>query len=322
MDALPITERNGFGHASRHPGKMHACGHDGHTVMLLAAAQHLARDRRFDGTVQLVFQPAEERGGGARRMINDGLFERFPMDAIFGLHNWPGLEAGHFAVKAGAVFASSNEFRILISGKSAHAAMPHQGIDPVPVACQMVQAFQTIVTRNKRPLDTAVISVTMIRAGEAINAIPDSCELRGTVRTFTAETLDLVEQRMKTVAEGTCAAYGATSQVDFRRNYPATVNHSAETEFVRGELAALAGDDRVHELDPTMAAEDFSFYLQQKPGCYFLIGNGHGGHRPPGHGPGPCLLHNPSYDFNDDLIPVGAAAWVRLAEAYLGGQRR
>ncbi|MEZ5620517.1 MAG: M20 aminoacylase family protein [Burkholderiaceae bacterium] len=322
IDALPMTEHNRFAHASRHPGRMHACGHDGHTAMLLAAAKHLAANRRFDGSVVLVFQPAEEGGGGAREMIADGLFERFPMEAIFGAHNWPGMAVGQFALAPGPVFASSNDFQITISGKGAHGAMPNLGIDPVPAACQMVQAFQTIVTRNKRPLDTAVISVTMIHAGEATNVIPDTCTLGGTARTFTTEVLDLVERRMKAVAEATAAAFECGVEFQFRRNYPPTINHAAETDFARELLAEVVGAGNVLPFEPTMGAEDFSYYLQHKPGCYFLIGNGDGSHRAGGHGLGPCMLHNPSYDFNDDLIPLGATAWVRLAEKWLASPRR
>jgi hippurate hydrolase len=298
IDALPMTEHNQFAHASTHPGKMHACGHDGHTAMLLAAARHLARHRNFDGTVYLVFQPAEEGGGGAREMMKDGLFEQF-------------------ALKSGGMLASSNEFRIVIRGKGSHAALPHNGIDPVPIACQMVQGFQTIITRNRRPVDPGVISVTMIHAGEATNVVPDSCELQGTVRTFTFELLDLIEQRMKEVAEHTCAAFGATCEFSFTRNYPPTINHVKETEFARRVLGSVVGVDNVVEFEPTMGAEDFSFFLQAKPGCYFMIGNGDGAHREGGHGLGPCMLHNPSYDFNDELIPLGATAWVRLAEEWL-----
>ena len=321
IDALPMTEHNHFAHRSRHPGKMHACGHDGHTAMLLAAAKHLAKQRNFDGTVYLVFQPAEEGGGGAREMMKDGLFEKFPMEAIFGAHNWPGMAVGQFGLKSGPVFASSNEFKITIRGKGAHAALPHNGIDPVLVAAQMVQAFQTIVTRNKKPIETAVISVTMIHAGEATNVIPDSCELQGTVRTFTTEVLDLVQRRMQQIAEATCAAFDAGCEFAFHRNYPPTVNHAAETEFARTLLGEVVGPQNVLEFEPTMGAEDFSFFLQEKPGCYFLIGNGDGAHREGGHGLGPCMLHNPSYDFNDDLIPLGATAWVRLAEKWLATPR-
>jgi len=321
IDALPMTEHNQFAHASRHPGKMHACGHDGHTAMLLGAAKHLAKHRHYDGTVYLIFQPAEEGGGGAREMIRDGLFEKFPMEAVFGAHNWPGMAAGQFALKPGPCFASSNEFRITIRGKGAHAAMPHNGIDPVPVACQMVQAFQTIITRNKRPIDAGVISVTMIHTGEATNVVPDSCEIQGTVRTFTHEVLDLIESRMKAVAEHTCAAFGTGCEFEFVRNYPPTINHPAETEFARRVLGEMVGADNVLDFEPTMGAEDFSYYLLDKPGCYFLMGNGDGSHREGGHGLGPCMLHNPSYDFNDELIPLGATMWVRLAEAWLAQPR-
>jgi amidohydrolase len=305
MDALPVTEFNTFGHASVNHGKMHACGHDGHTTMLLSAAQYLSSHRNFDGTVYLIFQPAEEGGGGAREMIKEGLFEQFPMDAV----------------NAGPAFGSSNDFSITIRGKGAHAAMPHNGIDPVPVACQIVQAFQTIISRNKRPIDAGVISVTMIRCGEATNVIPDSCELRGTVRTFTLEVLDMIEQRMLQVAHATCAAFDATCDFTFKRNYPPTINHATEAEFVRGVLSQLVGAPNVKVFEPTMGAEDFSFYLLERPGCYFVIGNGDGTHRLGGHGAGPCMLHNPSYDFNDELIPLGASMWVRLAESWLSAPR-
>ena len=317
MDALPMQEFNTFSHASVHPGKMHACGHDGHTAMLLAAAQHLAKNRDFDGTVYLIFQPAEEGGGGAREMIKDGLFEQFPMEAVFGMHNWPGAAVGQFAASAGPVMASSNEFKITIRGKGGHAALPHNGLDPVPVACQMVQAFQTIISRNKKPIDAGVISVTMIHAGEATNVIPDSCELRGTVRTFTIEVLDMIERRMREVAEHTCAAFEVTCEFEFVRNYPPTINSSREAEFARQVMASIVGADKVLVQEPTMGAEDFSYMLQAKPGCYSFIMNGDGAHREMGHGGGPCMLHNPSYDFNDALIPLGATYWVRLAEGWL-----
>ena len=321
MDALPMQEFNTFDHASRHPGKMHACGHDGHTAMLLAAAQHLAQHRDFDGTVYLIFQPAEEGGGGAREMIKDGLFERFPMEAVFGMHNWPGMAVGQFAVSPGPVMASTSEFKITIRGKGGHAAMPHTGIDPVPIACQMVQSFQTIISRNKKPVDAGVISVTMIHTGEATNVVPDSCELQGTVRTFTLEVLDMIEARMKQVAEHTCAAHEATCDFEFVRNYPPTVNSAAEADFARKVMASIVGEANVLVQEPTMGAEDFAFMLQARPGAYCFIANGDGGHRDLGHGGGPCTLHNPSYDFNDDLIPLGATYWVRLAEEWLAQAR-
>jgi amidohydrolase len=317
MDALPVTELNTFDHASRHPGKMHACGHDGHTAMLLAAAQHLAKHRNFDGTVYLIFQPAEEGGGGAREMVKEGLFERFPMDAVFGMHNWPGMKAGQFAVSPGPAMASSNEFTITVNGKGGHAAQPHTGIDPVLVACEMVQAFQTILTRNKKPIDAGVISVTMIHAGEASNVIPDACTLRGTVRTFSLEVLDLIESRMATIAKHVCAAHEAQCDFRFNRNYPPTVNSAAEANFARGVMAGIVGADNVLVQEPAMTAEDFSFMLLARPGAYAFIGNGDGAHRDMQHGGGPCTLHNASYDFNDDLIPLGATCWVELAEQFL-----
>jgi len=282
MDALPITEHNAFAHKSVHTGKMHACGHDGHTAMLLAAAKHFAKHRNYDGTVYLIFQPAEEGGGGARE----------------------------------------NEFHITIRGKGSHGAMPHLGVDPVPIAAQMITAFQTIITRNKRPIDAGVISVTMVHTGEATNVVPESCEMQGTVRTFTLEVLDLIERRMQEIAEHTCAAFGAQCEFSFKRNYPPTINHDAETEFARRVMTEMVGAENVMEFEPTMGAEDFSYFLLEKPGCYFLIGNGDGTHRDGGHGMGPCMLHNPSYDFNDELIPLGGSLWVRLAEAWLAAPRR
>jgi hippurate hydrolase len=328
MDALPMAESNTFAHASRHPGRMHACGHDGHTAMLLAAAQHLARHRDFDGTVYLLFQPAEEGGGGAREMVKEGLFDEFPMDAVFGMHNWPGYGVGQFAVCPGPCMASSNEFFITIRGRGSHAALPHLAVDPVPIACQMVQAFQTIVTRNKRPTDTAVISVTTIHTGEATNVVPDQALVEGTVRTFTIPVLDLIEQRMREIAEHTAAAFGATVEFRFRRNYPPTVNHPAEAAFVRDVMRETVGADNTLEFEPAMTAEDFSYFLLHKPGAYFVIGNGDGRHRLAYGGDparpdslGPCTLHNPHYDFNDDLIPLGATLWINLVERWFSRPR-
>ncbi len=318
MDALPMQEINTFDHASRHPGKMHACGHDGHTAMLLGAAKHLAEHRNFDGTVYLVFQPAEEGGAGAKRMIEDGLFDQCPMDAIYGMHNWPGIPAGHMSVVEGPMMASSNEFYLTIKGKGAHAAQPHKGVDPVMVAVQIAQSWQTIISRQKSPLDTAVLSITQIHAGSATNVIPDDAKMVGTVRTFTWPVLDLIEQRMEEIARHTAAAFGAEAEFRFRRNYPPLVNHPAETRFAVEVMKEVLGADRVDDqVEPTMGAEDFAYFLQAKPGCYMFIGNGEGDHRDGGHGLGPCVLHNGSYDFNDNLLPIGASFWVRMVEKSL-----
>ncbi len=318
MDALPMQEINTFDHASRHPGKMHACGHDGHTAMLLGAAKHLAEHRNFDGTVYLVFQPAEEGGAGAKRMIEDGLFDQCPMDAIYGMHNWPGIPAGHMSVVEGPMMASSNEFYLTIRGKGAHAAQPHKGVDPVMVAVQIAQSWQTIISRQKSPLDTAVLSITQIHAGSATNVIPDDAKMVGTVRTFTWPVLDLIEQRMEEIARHTAAAFGAEAEFRFRRNYPPLVNHPAETRFAVEVMKEVLGADRVDDqVEPTMGAEDFAYFLQAKPGCYMFIGNGEGDHRDGGHGLGPCVLHNGSYDFNDNLLPIGASFWVRMVEKSL-----
>lgn len=318
MDALPMQEVNTFEHASQNAGKMHACGHDGHTAMLLAAARHLAQHRDFEGTVHAIFQPAEEGHGGAKAMIDDGLFERFQIDAIFGMHNWPGMEVGSFGLTAGPMMASSNTFGIHITGKGAHAAMPNLGADPIIAAVQVVQSLQSIVARNRNPLDPAVLSVTQIHAGSADNVIPGDALIRGTVRTFTDSTLDLIENRMQAICEQTAAALDCTANLDFVRKYPPTVNTPAETEFCASVMEGIVGTERVvRNITPSMGAEDFAFMLQHKPGCYVWIGNGTGDHRSPGHGLGPCTLHNGSYDFNDDLIPLGGTYWVELARQWL-----
>ena len=318
MDALPVHEANTFAHASRHAGKMHACGHDGHVAMLLGAARHLATHRQFDGTVYLIFQPAEEGGAGARRMIEDGLFERFPMDAVYGMHNWPGMAAGSFGVVAGPMMASSNEFRVVVKGKGGHAAQPHLSVDPVMVAVQIAQSWQTIISREKNPLDTAVLSITQIHAGSATNVIPDEAVMIGTVRTFSTSVLDLIERRMEDIATHTAAGFQASVEFNFKRNYPPLINHPQQTAMAVTAMTAVVGAEHVNtQVAPTMGAEDFAFMLQAKPGCYVFIGNGEGDHRAGGHGLGPCQLHNASYDFNDTLLPIGASYWVRLAEMRL-----
>jgi hippurate hydrolase len=318
MDALPMQEVNTFPHASRHPGKMHACGHDGHTAMLLGAAKHLAEHRNFDGTVYLIFQPAEEGGAGAKRMIEDGLFEQCPMDAIYGMHNWPGIPSGHMSVRAGALMASSNEFYVTVKGKGGHAAQPHKCIDPVLIGMQIAQSWQTIISRRTNPLDTAVLSLTQFHAGTATNVIPDEAKLAGTVRTLSGAVLDMIEKQMEEVAVNTAAAFGAEVEFKFRRNYPPLINHPEATRFAVEVMKSVVGADKVDDqVEPSMAAEDFSYFLQARPGCYIFIGNGEGDHREGGHGLGPCVLHNGSYDFNDNLLPVGASFWVKLVEASL-----
>ncbi len=310
MDALPIQEQNSFPHHSRHAGRMHACGHDGHTAMLLAAAEHLAQTRNFDGTVYFIFQPAEEGEGGARAMIEEGLFTRFPMDAVFGMHNWPGLAVGQFAVHAGPAMAGTDQFDIVLRGHGAHAAMPHQGLDPVLAAAALVQALQSIVSRNTDPTDSAVVSVTRFHAGEAYNVIPPEATLGGTVRSFRPEVQEKVEAAMERLASGIAAAHGMQAQVTYRRGYPPTINSLREAELCRGIAAALVGADNVRtDLPPSMGAEDFAYMLREKPGCYVWVGNG--------PGEGGCTLHNPRYDFNDAVLPIGASYWVKLTEHLL-----
>jgi len=323
MDALPIQELNTFAHRSTHPGRMHACGHDGHTAMLLAAAQHLARHRDFAGRVVLIFQPAEEAGAGAQRMIDDGLFERFDCDAVFAIHNWPGLAVGELGVASGPAMASTSEFHIRVEGRGAHAAMPNLGVDPVYVAIQIAQGLQGLITRVKRPIDSAVLSITMIHAGDATNVIPDSATLAGTVRTFDEGVTGLIEAGLQRVALGTAQAHQATADVRFERHYPPTVNHAREAQIAAAVGDAVLGPGKViRDIDPTMGAEDFAFMLLQRPGAYLFLGNGTaaGAHRAAGHGAGPCTLHNASYDFNDELIPIGASYWVHLVEHYLGAR--
>ena len=315
MDALPLEELNTFAHRSAHPGRMHACGHDGHTVMLLAAAEHLARTRAFHGTAYFIFQPAEEGEGGAQVMIEQGLFEHFSMDAVFGMHNWPGLPPGHFAVHSGAVMAGADQFDIVLRGRGAHAAMPHQGADPLIAGAALVQALQTVISRKRDPLEAAVLSVTRFHAGEAYNIIPEYANLGGTVRTFSAPTQRQMETAMRRVCDGIGASFGVDVTLEYRPGYPPTINTAPEAALCAEVAARVSGAGQVHtNLQPSMGAEDFAFMLQRRPGCYVWLGNG--------VGDGGCMLHNPRYDFNDDVLAVGAQYWVTLAERLLGKPAR
>lgn len=312
MDALPMHEDNTFAHRSRRPGLMHGCGHDGHTTMLLGAARHLAATREFAGRVHLIFQPGEEGFAGAKAMIDEGLFERFPCEAVFAMHNWPGLPAGRLAVRPGPIMAAADRVTITIRGRGGHGAHPYMAVDPVVVAGHVITAVQSIVARNVDPLDSAVVSLCAMQAGDlgAMSVIPAEAKLVGTVRTFRAATQDLVEARLKTLVENVAQGLGATATVDFQRLYPATINTEAESAFaidVGRELVGAA--NLVTDLPPSMGAEDFAFMLRERPGAYFRIGQG--------GAEGGCFLHNTRYDFNDSILPLGAALFVRLAQRWL-----
>ena len=310
MDALPLAEMNDFAHRSQHHGVMHACGHDGHTAMLLAAAEHLAATRDFDGIVHFIFQPAEEGEAGAKAMMDDGLFEDFPMEAVYGLHNWPGLAVGTMAMRTGAAMAAMDIFEVKIHGQGGHAALPHLAIDPIIVGAQLVSAWQTVVSRNVKAIDPAVVTVTQFHAGEAWNVIPETVVLRGTVRCFSQSVRATIESRMRQLAEGLCAAHGCRLEWWYEKRFPPTVNSPEETQIAARAAQAVVGHEQVNtEVEPVTGSEDFGYMLEVKPGCYAFIGNGPGS--------GGCLLHSPTFDFNDDIIPIGASYWVRLVEQVL-----